>query len=369
MTSEVFKDDTLYITLDGRLDVYSVGALWRRFTRLLESNQPDIVVVRAEHLDYCDAAGIGLIINLRSHQTQQGRAFDLQGLPRRYDKLLTLFDPGTPTPVPPARSSFFRIIEDIGRNTLSAGRDIHAQISFAGEVAVKFCRTLVHPHRVKWTQVLSLAERAGVDAVGIAGLLGFLIGLILAFQSAVAMKKFGAEIYVADLVVISLFRELGPLITAFVLASRSGSAFAAEIGTMKIDEEIDALTTMGFDPTDFLVIPRIMAGIIALPLLTIFNIFCGLVGCAVVMVLMGYPVVTFIERMQSASGLTDLFGGLAKTLVFGLSVAAIGCMRGLQTETGSSAVGEAATRAVVTGIVAIILVDGAFAVLYYYLGI
>jgi phospholipid/cholesterol/gamma-HCH transport system permease protein len=212
-------------------------------------------------------------------------------------------------------------------------------------------------------------EKAGADGVGITALLGFLIGVILAFQSAIAMGKFGAQIYTADLVTIVLFRELGPLITAFVLASRSSSAFAAELGTMKVNEEIDALTTMGIDPVRFLVFPRLIAGVVVLPLLTLFNIVLGLVGCALVMILIGFTPTIVVEEIHAAADLVDLLGGLAKTLVFGALIAAIGCRQGLQTGTGASAVGDAATRAVVASIIAIVVADGIFAVIYYFLGI
>jgi phospholipid/cholesterol/gamma-HCH transport system permease protein len=200
-------------------------------------------------------------------------------------------------------------------------------------------------------------------------MLGFLIGLILAFQSAIAMQKFGAQVFVADLIVISLFRELGPLITAIVFASRSGSAYAAEIGTMKVNEEIDALTTMGIDPVKFLAIPRMISGVVVMPLLTMFNLLCGLIGCGLVMLSLGFRPVTFLNRIQEAATLGDLAGGLVKTLVFGAMIAGIGCLRGLQTGTGASAVGDSATKAVVSSIIAVVVVDGVFAVVYYYLGI
>lgn len=200
-------------------------------------------------------------------------------------------------------------------------------------------------------------------------MLGFLIGLILAFQSAIAMSKFGADIYVADLVVITIFRELGPLITAFVLAARSGSAFAAEIGTMKVNEEIDALTTMGLDPVKFLVLPRVLAATFVTPLLTVFNNLFGIIGAGLVMISLGFAPITILHRIQNAADLTDLFSGLIKTVIFGALIAAIGCLRGLQTKTGASAVGDSATSAVVTSIIAIVVVDGVFAVIYYYVGI
>jgi phospholipid/cholesterol/gamma-HCH transport system permease protein len=228
---------------------------------------------------------------------------------------------------------------------------------------------MLHPRSLRWKDTFLIAEKSGADAVVITALLGFLIGLILAFQSAIPMMQFGAQIFVADLVVISLFRELGPLITAFILAARSGSAFAAELGTMKINEEIDALTTMGIDPVRFLVLPRVIAAVFVIPLLTIFNHLFGLIGCGLVMSSLGFPPVTYLNQIQQAANLGDLIGGLAKTFVFGVLIAGIGCLRGLQTGTGASAVGDSATRAVVSGIIAIVVVDGIFAVVYYFIGI
>ena len=244
-----------------------------------------------------------------------------------------------------------------------------SQITFTGEVCVKLINTLFRPVSLRWKDTFLLAEKSGPNAVNITALLGFLIGLILAFQAVVSMKKFGAEIYVADLVVLSLFRELGPLLTAFILAARTGSAFAAEIGTMKVNEEIDALTTMGLDKVRFLVIPRILAAVSVTPLLTMFMNLFGLIGCGLVMVSIGFAPITILNQLQEAADLTDLFSGLIKTVVFGALIAGIGCLRGLQTGTGASAVGDSATRAVVTSIVAIVVADGVFAVIYFYLGI
>ncbi|MHC4154123.1 MAG: MlaE family ABC transporter permease [Planctomycetota bacterium] len=248
-------------------------------------------------------------------------------------------------------------------------KDLQSQISFIGEVFAKLLETALHPGRLRWKDTFLLAEKSGANAVGIIALLGFLIGLILAFQSAIGMKKFGAEIYVADLVVLSLFRELGPLITAIILASRSGSAFAAELGTMKVNEEIDALTTMGLDPVRFLVVPRVIAAVFVMPLLTMFNLLLGLIGCGLVMVSIGFPPITYLNQIQQAAGLMDLFSGLVKTFVFGAMIGVIGCLRGLQTGTGASAVGDSATRAVVSGIIAVVVADGIFAVIYYFIGI
>jgi phospholipid/cholesterol/gamma-HCH transport system permease protein len=193
--------------------------------------------------------------------------------------------------------------------------------------------------------------------------------LILAFQSAIPMQRFGAEIFVADLLGISMLRELGPLMASILLAARSGSAFAAELGTMKVNEEIDALTTMGLEPVRFLVVPRVLAALIVVPVLAaLLNLF-GLAGGAVVMLSLDIPLVTYVNRVVDAVTLTDFAGGMFKALAFGMIVAAVGCMRGLQAGTGADAVGVSTTSAVVSGIVLIAFSDGIFAVIFYLVGI
>jgi phospholipid/cholesterol/gamma-HCH transport system permease protein len=222
---------------------------------------------------------------------------------------------------------------------------------------------------VRWKDAFLVAETAGVNALPVIALIGFLMGLIMAFQAAIPMRQFGAVIYVANLVGLSMVRELGPLMTAIVLAGRSGSAFAAELGTMKVNEEIDALITMGLDPVQFLVVTRIFAAVIMTPLLTLFADFIGVMGGSIVLLSMGYSIDTYLRQIFSMVTYVDLLGGLFKSIVFGVLVANIGCLRGLQTEMGASAVGDSTTRAVVGGIVLIVVTDGIFSVIYYYLGI
>ena len=262
-----------------------------------------------------------------------------------------------------------RLVRSVGELVVRLARDCYTQVDFTGEVFVKLVETVRHPGSLRWKDMLLMAEKAGANGVGITAMLGFLIGVIIAFQSAASLQQYGAEVFVPDLVVLGLTRELGPLITAIILASRSGSAFAAEIGTMKVNEEIDALTTMAMDPVQYLVLPRLIAAILVLPLLTMFNELFGLIGCGVVMASWHMPAETYIERIRAAAPLADFFNGMAKTFVFGALIAGLGCLRGLQTETGPSAVGDSTTRAVVSSIIAIIVADGVFAVVYYYLGI
>ena len=261
------------------------------------------------------------------------------------------------------------LVEQIGHFTIGIWQDVQVLLTFVGELMAMLFRAARHPRLVRWSDVWLSAERAGVDALPIIALVGFLLGLILAFQSAIPMRRFGAEIFVANLVGVSMLREMGPLITAIVLAGRSGSAFAAELGTMKVREEIDALVTMGLEPVRFLVVPRVLAAVSMTPILSVFANLFGLIGGALVMVSMGFPLITYVNQILSAVTVGDFLGGLVKSLVYGIVVAGIGCLRGLQTTSDASGVGQSTTSAVVSGIVLIAIVDGMFAVLYYALGV
>jgi len=366
---QVLREGELEIVVTGRLDTETTGRFWSQVVRKITETRPELLIVEASGVEYCDGAGVALLLRLKHTQEENGRQIQIKGLQSQFEQLMVLFDPGRIEKTEQKNTSLTSFVEDTGQVTFRLLQDFKSQVSFIGELSVKLWHALIHPGNLRWRDTFLIAEKSGANAVGITALLGFLIGLILAFQSAVAMRKFGAEIFAADLVTISLFRELGPLLTAFVLASRSGSAFAAELGTMKVNEEIDALTTMGLDPVGFLVVPRVIAAVFVTPLLTMFNNFFGLIGCGLVMTSIGFAPVAVLNQIREAAYLGDLFGGLVKTLVFGTLIAGIGCLRGLQTGTGASAVGDSATRAVVSSIVAIVMADGVFAVGYYFLGI
>ncbi len=222
-----------------------------------------------------------------------------------------------------------------------------------------------HRRQFRARDVAREAEQAGFRALPLVLLLGALIGLILAFQSAIPMRQFGADIFVANLVSVSLLRELGPLLAAVILAGRTGSAFAAELGTMKVSQELDALEVMGLDSMTLLVLPRMVATLLVTPVLTLMLDAAGLIGMTAVMVGFGYSEPAIQAQVQQAASVGDLVGGLVKAAVFGAVVAAIGCRAGLTTGNGPRAVGLSATAAVVGGIVATIVLDGGFALLFY----
>jgi phospholipid/cholesterol/gamma-HCH transport system permease protein len=294
---------------------------------------------------------------------------DFQGLAPAIQRLLDAVDidalESSPTDIHPPDSA----VVEIGRAFDGLLHDIVTLVAFVGELTAALVGAVLNPRRIRWRDALLTAEQVGVNALPIIALIGFLLGLILSFQAAVPMKQFGAEIFVADLVGLSLVRELAPLMTAIILAGRSGSAFAAELGTMKVNEELDALATMGLEPVRFLVVTRVIAAVAMTPLLTVFSILFGLLGGLIVFLSLGFPVVTYFNELVFAVSYGDLLGGLFKALVFGLLVAGIGCLRGLQTRTGASAVGLSATSAVVSGILLIALSDGLFAVIFYLLDI
>jgi len=363
------EDGQARLILKGRLDRDTTASIWRESTHAVRQAKVPRLVVQAGEVVYCDGAGIALLTEYQRIQHENHGQIEIRELRPEFQQLMSLLEIDRIVSPPKAPGPITGFIRGIGEWVAGFLREFVTETSFTGEISLRLFQTLLHPGTLRWRDTLVIAEKAGANAVAITGLLGFLIGTILAFQIAAAMRQFGAQVFVADLVVIVLFRELGPLLTAFLLTSRSASAFAAELGTMKVNEEIDALVTMGLEPVQFLVLPRLVAVLCVIPLLTVFNQLLGLIGCGLVMATWDVPASIFLERIRNAATLTDFFGGLVKTFVFGAIVAGIGCLRGLQTGTGPTAVGDSATRAVVSGMIGIIATDGVFAVVYYYLGI
>lgn len=363
-------DGAALLRLSGRLDAYTVPAVWPRALQALETTPDRALVVDCNAVEYCDGAGVAMLIDLLRRPRPDGNEVRIENLADEYRSLLEQFDPADYRPEriesPPRR---IPLIARLGHAGAVFAREARAQIGFLGSAAAALVAAIHRPATTRWRDVLTVAEEAGVNALPIVSLIAFLLGVILTFQSAVAMRPFGAEVYVANLVGLSLLRELGPLMTAILLAGRSSAAFAAELGTMKVGDEINALDTMGIDPTRFLVVPRLLAGVVVAPLLTVYANLIGLGGSAMVMGLFDIPFVTFVQQVTSTVSAGDFLGGLAKSVVFGAVIAGIGCMRGMEAGNGAEAVGRSTTSAVVSGLVLIVAIDGLFAVLYYHLGI
>jgi phospholipid/cholesterol/gamma-HCH transport system permease protein len=358
----------LTLALAGRLDRHALPTLWPDATAAVQAHPGD-VVIDGSGLDYCDGAGLGLFAELRRLAHARGGQLTFAGFNPDLEALVrsaTLRDPAAASLTPPRHPNW---VTQVGRSTALILDDIAAIIRFVGEMTLALAWALCHPRKVRWRDALVVAQRVGADAVPVVCLLGFLIGLIIAFQSAAPMRRFGADSLIPTLVSVAMIRELGPLITAIILAGRSGSAFAAEIGTMKVTEELNALETFGLDPTRFLVIPRVLAAMLVVPLLSLFATVMGIVGGYLVQASLGYSLSFYLNAVSTSATPTDLIQGLAKMVVFALLVAGVGCLRGLRTASGPGAVGDSTTKAVVAGIVLVVAADGIIGVVLYFLGI
>jgi phospholipid/cholesterol/gamma-HCH transport system permease protein len=367
--ADASEPEGLSLTIEGRLDSATTAKVWREATSAIEKMSPNRVVVDASKINYCDVSGIGLLVEILKRQQMRGGEAEIRGLQARFQRILDLFDPAKFRDAQTEKRKSVNLAEEVGKTVYRIWQDAYDLIVFVGEVFVSLVYAFRNPHRVRWKDAFLVAETTGVNALPIVALVSFLVGLIMGFQAVIPMRQFGAEIFVADLVGLAIVKELGPLMTAIVLTGRSGSAFAAELGTMKVNEEIDALNTMGLDPVRFLVVSRVIAALAMTPLLTIFSDLIGVMGGSLVLRSLGYPFITYWNEVLSAVSYMDFLSGLVKSLVFGIMIAGIGCLRGLQTKIGATAVGESATRAVVSGIVLIVIIDGVFSVVYYYLGI
>jgi phospholipid/cholesterol/gamma-HCH transport system permease protein len=355
------RGEARVLSLRGQLDVAAAGVLWTGALREAAAQPERPLVIDLTALELCDTAGAALLLAIEQERpgaTIEGAQPHVAAVLERARAALVA--PPTPPPSPPVP---WHVV--IVQGLVSAGDGF----AYLGEAVLAVLHVPSRLRQFRRADLMRSADQAGVRAVPLVLLLGLLMGLILAFQSLVPMRRFGADLYVANLVAISLLRELGPLLASVVLAGRSGSAFAAEIGTMKVNQEVDALATMGIDPMTMLVLPRMAAALLVMPVLTVLLEVAGLLGMSVVLVGSGIPMTAIANQVMEWVQPADFYGGLAKAVVFGTVVAAIGCRAGLNAGNGPRAVGEAATAAVVGGIVATIVLDGVFAVLFFRLGL
>jgi phospholipid/cholesterol/gamma-HCH transport system permease protein len=325
-----------------------------------------------------DARGLtgwdsGLLIFLRGLDGFAGRTgleTDASGLPEGVRRLLRLA-----AAVPEragarrdaARESF---LTRIGRETIALVQASGEVVAFFGEVTIAFGRLLRGKARFRRSDLMVVLQEVGAQALPIVSLISFLVGVILAFLGSIQLLQFGAQIYVADLVGIGMARDMAAMMVGIILAGRTGAAFAAQLGTMQVNEEIDALATLGLSPMDFLVLPRVLALIVMTPLLCLYANLMGLLGGAFVGVtFLDLPAVTYLQETQYALQPADFTGGLIKSAVYGIVVAVAGCLRGMQCGRSSAAVGQATTSAVVTSIVFIVISMAILTLIYNALGV
>ena len=361
---------TLVVRLAGRWrfaeGLPSIGTVEREFA----SRPPRQVAFDGSGLLEWDSALLTFLVKVSALCQQRGIATERAGLPAGAQRLLALAEAVPERKGARAAEVDESALERIGRTTLSTSKAFGEFISFIGLAVIATGRLLVGRARYRRSDLLVLIQQAGAEALPIVTLISFLVGLILAFVGAVQLQQFGATIYVADLVGIAMVREMGAMMTAIVMAGRTGASYAAQLGSMKVTQETDALTTMGISPLEFLVLPRMLALFLMMPLLCLYADFIGMLGGAAIGVgLLDLRAVTYYQQTASAVKMGDLVGGVFKASVYGVLIAVSGCLRGMQCGNSSSAVGDATTSAVVTSIVLVISACGLFAVMFFVLGI
>lgn len=355
--------ESVTLVLDTRITAGTAAPLWRSALNTLAAHPDRKVVIDASRLEYVDAIGLALLFDLTRRERPAGAGVVFQRLAPNLAALLQGFDAAEfATPVSPRRH--VGVFEHLGRATAT-------QLSYLGELLgfLRVCaralgRAITHPGTLSWRDVLDVATEVGAHAVPIVLLMGFLMGVIIAFEVGLVAREFGAVIFVVNGVGKAMLRELGALMTAIVLAGRTGAAFAAQIGTQKVNEELNAIATFGLDPIEFLVVPRLLAAAVVVPLLTVLADLIGLCGGALVMAnAFDVSYLQFYSQLLKAVTAGDLVLGIVKAAVFGVTIAAIGCHRGIRTGAGPASVGLSTTGAVVASIVTVVVIDGLFAVL------
>lgn len=361
MTPAAFdQPDPDRLRLTGEWTALCIGEAGTRLQRLTLNG--DAIAIDGSGLEALDSVGVWLLQRRFEQWREQGREPRLVEWPLEFAKLMTLFEPSAVTRRPATRRP---PMERIGRWAATNGSQLVALLDFIGRTALSFFSTAVRPARWRVRPTLKNIQTAGVEALPIVGLTAFLLGVVVAYQSADQLRRYGANIFVVDLIGFAMLREFAPLITAIIVAGRSGSAYAAQIGTMSVTEEIDALRTIGIPPIDQLVLPKIMALLVALPLLTLFADVVGVLGGATMAASkLGIGFAEFFDRFGATVGLASLLVGAGKALVFAIIITVVGCFQGFQTRGGPDSVGRQTTRSVVQAIFLVIVADAIFSVLF-----
>ena len=360
------------IEVDGGLDVVA-GGVWQvtarrpAWLRLLGAARPKRVRLRVEGLEDWDSSLLLFFFEVQEWCRVAGAHCDTAALPEKITSLLGQLAAAHGTTAPFDRSE--NLITGVGHATVETWSRARTASTFLGECVLGVARLIREPRKFRWGDCLDEMQQCGAMALPIVSLISFLVGLIMAYQAAVQLRQFGADIYVADLVGLSVVREMGPMMAAIILAGRTGAAFAATLANMKANEEVDALETLGIPPVYFLVLPRLVGLGLMMPLLALYANCVGILGgMAVGAGVLDIPPAAYWIETQSIIDLSDLNSGLIKSFAFGLLIALASCWRGLQAERSAAGVGRAATSAVVTSVLLVIVADALFAVVFNILG-
>jgi phospholipid/cholesterol/gamma-HCH transport system permease protein len=354
--------------------IIDVGGAWQ-----LRAPRPDVaplfaeagdrvrrVAISAHDLGDWDSSLLLFVLAVRRQAADRGWPVEIRHLPSVFNEWLAHLE--SKPAAKSARPDPFPITRRIGRWTQIRADRVHLMLSFLGECALAAGRLLARPTAFRWGDTLEQMRRCGAQALGIVALITFLVGVILAFVGTTQFRQYGADVYVADLVGFAILREMGAMMAAIVLAGRTGAAYAAELGNMRLNEEIDALETFGLRSVDFLVLPRLVALTLMMPLLAVYADLFGLLGGAFVCgSAIDMPPETYFLRIREAVDVKSFFVGVTKSVFFGLIIAYSGCLKGMHSARSATGVGDATTSAVVLSILLIIVADAIFTVIFHFL--
>jgi phospholipid/cholesterol/gamma-HCH transport system permease protein len=350
------------LVLAGHWTIGGVGRLEKELAAIAPAEG---VVIDGSAIDALDSAGAWILQRFLKRMDGQGEAVQVQHISPAFGRLLTEVVQQVADTQPALTKAPLPMVAAFGQVVAAGFDQAYALLSFVGECAVAFGGSIRHPSRIRWRPILFNIRSAGLDAMPIVGLLSFLLGIVVAYQGADQLRQYGANIFVADLIWLSMLREFAPLITAIIIAGRSGSAYAAQIGSMSVSEEIDAMHTLGIAPMELLVLPKIIALAIALPLLTVFADVMGVFGG---MLMAGSQLDVgfdeFLDRFVKSVGVSAYLIGICKAPVFAIIIAVVGCFQGFRTRGGADNVGIQTTRSVVQSIFLVITADALFSVAF-----
>jgi phospholipid/cholesterol/gamma-HCH transport system permease protein len=362
---------TLYVNAGGSWVIANAAPL-DEHTRRLTAAGADQAKLDLSAIQQLDTVGAWLLFRTVKSLRDHGCEVDLTGARREHAALIRTVSESfqasaiAPRPAHPVR----RFLEHLGKSAINLVLTADSFVSFFGRAFLVMAHTALRPRRLRATSVVYHMEEVGINALPIVGLMSFLIGIVLVYQGALQLQRFGAEIFVVDLLSLSVLRELGVLLTAIIIAGRSGSAFAAQLGSMKLHEEVDAMRVLGMDPVEVLVLPRVLALTITLPLLAFVADIMGLLGGALMCwAALDITPDLFVARLNEVTGLKTFWVGILKAPVFAVLIGLIGCYEGLQVEGGAESVGRHTTSAVVEAIFLVIVADALFSIFFGIVGI
>lgn len=355
------------LLLGGRVTLDGGAELWSRLRSLMGDG--GAVEIDVHGISFLDGGGAALLLAAAAHAQGRGQAVAIKGADGEVARLLQLYQCNLDKECLRSAPRRRRMLDQIGTAAHEVVLQLRQILAFTGDLVLGLVLAVRRPRSVHFADLLMLMERAGADGLPIVVVIHFLIGVILGLQGAIQLHRFAADPFLANLVGLSVVRELGPLMTAILVAGRSGAAYAAELGTMTVGEEVDALRTLGQDPQRFLVFPRVLALLLVVPLLTAFaDLVACLGGMFIAVVELGLPPVTYLRQLQAALNVSDVLTGLIKSGAFAGMIALVACQRGLSTRGGAQGVGAATTSAVVIVLFGLVALDAVFTLVFRLLG-